>query len=62
MNLIVAKVASIFFGHPERSAEGAKSKDGDRLARSRRSFDCGSLCEPPLRMTKATITALSGNP
>jgi hypothetical protein len=45
--------------HPERSAEGAKSKDGDRVARLRLSLDCGSLREPPLGMTRTMIAPLS---
>ena len=41
---------------------GMKAHIGDRVARLRRSLDCGSLREPPLGMTSTTIAPISEHP
>jgi hypothetical protein len=45
---------TFIFCHPGRSTEGAQSRDSDRLARSWRSFDSGSLREPSMHDTFVT--------
>ena len=58
---IVAE-ARFLFCHPERSADGAQSRDRHRAACLRRSLDCGSLREPLLGMTRTTIDPLLQQP
>ena len=58
---IVAE-ARFLFCHPERSADGAQSRDRNRAACLRRSLDCGSLREPLLGMTRTTIDPLLQQP